>query len=35
MSISVIQKIARKGSDKEKIAAEVIKDPVRSGAGAI
>jgi hypothetical protein len=27
MSISVIQKIARKGSDKEKIAAEVIKNP--------
>jgi len=27
MSTSVIQKIARKGSDKEKIAAEVIKNP--------
>jgi hypothetical protein len=27
MSISIIQKIARKGSDKEKIAAEVVKNP--------
>jgi len=27
MGIGVIQKIARKGSDKEKIAAEVIKNP--------
>jgi hypothetical protein len=27
MGISVIQKTARKGSDKEKIAAEVINNP--------